>query len=575
MRLRWFSFRYLLCQRGAGLLLAAAALAGGTFPTRQLNAQQPNMGQAAPSAVTASPAPGQLPKPGAPAPAQAPATAAPGAGSTPFNTIRTNVRLVILDLVVTDRQGNAVTTLTRDDFYVQEDGVEQTVRNFDPPGKYTPSATGMIHSTADLDQQAPRAPVNIVLLDEFNTRFEDMAFARYSLKKWLERQPDRLDTPTMLVAVSLQKFDVLHDYSQNKGEILSALDHHFAAYPWQAQQFAWVAERYSTAFFTLRRVAEATTGHPGHKNMIWIGRGFPNINLQRFAVDDQTRVGTAVQQTVNELRDARVTLYTIDPAGLQVNPGSYGEDAALFDPFGGEPNFQKLATATGGRNLYGRNNVDAEIGTAIHDGASFYTLAYRPTNEVRDINKFRKIKVTVANRPDLTVVTRQGYFDDRRPARLTADNQLNRKLASELVGAETSTMVYDGVPVTLAITSTPGKYNLHLPGRGLVWTEATDTEPRKAKLILMVTTFDKKGKVLKTDTRAIVVKATGQVSPTGRLDRAISIEYQVPPDPKAVRARFVVRVDATGRMGTADADLTQPPPQTAVTPVTMPSSSPQ
>ena len=173
----------------------------------------------------------------------------------------------------------------------------------------------------------------------------------------------------------------------------------------------------------------------------------------------------------------------------------------------------------------------------------------------------------MVNRPDLIVVTRQGYFDDRRPARLTADNQLNRKLASELAGAETSTMVYDGIPVTLAITSTPGKYNLHLPGRGLVWTEATDTEPRKAKLILTVTTFDKKGKVLKADARAIVVKATGDVPPTGRLDRAISMEYQVPPDPKAVRARFVVRVDATGRMGTADADLTQPPPQTAATPV--------
>ena len=57
---------------------------------------------------------------------------------------------------------------------------------------------------------------------------------------------------------------------------------------------------------------------------------------------------------------------------------------------------------------YGRNDVDAEIGTAIRDGASFYTLAYRPTNEVRDVNKFRKIKVTVLNRPDLTVVTGRG-----------------------------------------------------------------------------------------------------------------------------------------------------------------------
>ena len=110
--------------------------------------------------------------------------------------------------------------------------------------------------------------------------------------------------------------------TQNKDEILSALDHHFAAYPWQAHSYAWVPERMSTAIFTLRRVAEASEGHVGHKNMIWIGRGFPNVNWIRFASVDQDRVHNAMQQTVNELRDARVTLYTIDPAGVMVDPGA-------------------------------------------------------------------------------------------------------------------------------------------------------------------------------------------------------------------------------------------------------------
>ena len=240
-----------------------------------------------------------------------------------------------------------------------------------------------------------------------------------------------------------------------------------------------------------------------------------------------------------------------------MNPGDYGEDAALFDPFGGEPNFQELARATGGRSLYGRNDVDAEIGTSIRDGASFYTLTYRPFNASVDLNKFRKIKVTVVGRPDLTVVTRQGYFQERRPARLSADGSASRRLASELVGAETSTMVYDGVPLTLTPSDMPRKYQIHVDARGLVSTYATATDPRQTKVILMVTTFDKKGKLLKADARSIVVKASGDVPATGRLERAVNLEYQVPPDPKAIRARFVVRVDATGRMGTADIDLTQ------------------
>ena len=525
----------------------------------------------------AQPAPAQ-PAPAQNAPAQTPAVTPPAAAAgtgtpaaegqaapppTAANTLHVTSRLVILDAVVVDKQGNAVTGLTRDQFQVQEDGEDQAVRNFEAPGHFTPPPDATIDSTADLDSLAPRAPVNIILLDEFNTLFEDMAFARYSLKKWLSKQPDKLDTPTMLVAVSLENFQVLHDYTQNKDEILAALDLHFGAYPWQAHSYAWVAERYATAFFTLRRVAEASIGHPGHKNMIWIGRGLPNVDRIRFSSLDQDRVNNQIQQTVNELRDARVTLYTIDPAGLEVDPSRYGGDAALF-PFGGQPDFQALATATGGRNLYGRNDVDAEIGTSIRDGASFYTLTYRPTNTTRDVTKFRRITVTVVGRPDLKVVTRRGYFDSRAPARLTPNGDVSRRLGTELAGAETSTMVYDAVPISLAVSSTPGKYVVHIDGKALVWSPATDTDPRLAKLILTVTTFDKKNKPLKVDARALTFKAPPTAPPVGRLDNPLAMEYQVTPDKKAVRARFLVRVEATGRMGTADADLTLPPPPPSV-----------
>ncbi len=164
--------------------------------------------------------------------------------------------------------------------------------------------------------------------------------------------------------------------------------------------------------------------------------------------------------------------------------------------------------------------------------------------------------MTIPSHPDLKVITRQGYFDSRAPARLTADNMAGRRLQTELAAAETSTMVYDGIPLALRPMDTPGRYQLHLEGQGLYWTPATPTEPRTTKLILLMTTFDKKGKVLKTEAKSLTIKATGEVPPTGRLERAINLDYQIPTDPKAVRARFVVRVDASGRMGTADVDLT-------------------
>lgn len=507
----------------------------------------------------------------APPPPQAPAQTQPATpqdsqnGAEPTRdangtyTITRTARIVILDMVVTDKKGNVITDLKRDDFNVTESGEPQTVLNFEPAGAHATTPDLDINSTAALDALAPRAPVDIILLDEFNTHFEDMAFARYSLKKFLERQPGKLTTPTMLIAVDLQHFTVLHDYTQNKDELISALNHHFAAYPWQAHQGGWLAERYATAFVTLRRVAQAVIGHPGHKNMIWIGRGFPNLNMANFPLDVSQRVDNAVQDCVNVLRDARITLYTIDPAGLKVDQQAYGADAAFTDPFGGNYQFAKLATATGGRALYGRNDVDAEIGSAIRDGASFYSLTYRPTNDSSDPQKFRRIKVTV-NRPDLTVTTREGYYLQYGPGRVDPVKPSNL-LIHDLIAASNSTMVYDGVNINVRRSpATPGDFTIHINAKDLVWTYATGTEPRQAELILVASTFDKKGKPLKQDAKIIRARASQDAPPTGRLERSLDLHYLLTLDPKATRVRFVVRIAASGRIGTADVDLTKPLP---------------
>jgi VWFA-related protein len=475
-------------------------------------------------------------------------------GAAPF-TIQQNVRLVVLDMVVADAKGNVVTDLKRENFHVEEDGKPQDIVNFDLAGAHTIDPQLTVDSTADLDKLAPRAPVNIVVLDEFNTRFEDMAFARYSLKKFLEKQPDKLPAPTIMLAVNLEKFTVVHDYTQSKDELIQALDKHLVAYPWQQAQGAWVGERYATAFLTMRRVAEAVRGHPGHKNMIWIGRGFPSLNYARLTVQSQDHLESAERSCVMMLRNARITLYTVDPAGVMVNPSEYGGGPIANDPFGGNYQFDRMARSTGGGSLYGRNDVDAEIGTAIHDGLSFYTLTYRPSNPAApDDKKFRKIKVTV-DRPDLKVTTREGYFPSSPPAPVDTQNP-SKRLQIDLAAAAMSTMVYDGAPVSVApSTSEPGAYTIHIDAKGLDWSVADGTTPRQAEVILLVATFDKKGKELTQVAKEIKASAPTTVPANGRLERAIDITHKVDPDPKAARLRFVVRVSSTGRIGTADANL--------------------
>lgn len=478
-------------------------------------------------------------------------------------TLHTTTSLVILDVVVTDRKGNVIRNLKREDFHVTEAGVPQTVTSFEETGANLLAPTGNINSTADLDRVAPDTPVNIILLDEFNTRFEDMAFARYSLKKFLDAQPAKLISPTELIAVSLDRFTVLHDYTEDKHALLDALDHHFVAYPWQVHSGAWVAERYARAFETLRSVALATEGHPGHKNMIWIGRGFPSIDPTTIDPASQDALEETVENTVNTLRDARVTLYTIDPAGLMSDPGKYGGGALLgdsdtgfisidSDPFGGNFEFGRLAIATGGRNLYGRNDVDAQIGTAVRDGSSFYTITYRPTGSSTESAKFRAIEITI-DRPGLVATTRKGYYPDDKPLQpLSASEQKNSdaRTVGDLIAATQTSMVYDGVKMTVTPSAQPGFYRIRISPQSIHW--LSGDKYTYTDVMLIVSTFDRKGKELERKVRNLRVSFDTQASAASR---GIDLTFPFTPNPIATRVHFVVRISDTGRIGSQDLPL--------------------
>jgi hypothetical protein len=285
-------------------------------------------------------------------------------------------------------------------------------------------------------------------------------------------------------------------------------------------------------------------------------------------IDTSNRINTYRQDCVNSLRDARVTLTTIDPAGVMVDPGIYGEAAAFNDPFGGNYQFAKLAQATGGRTIYGRNDVDVQIGAAVQEGIHFYTLVYHPTNTSNDPSKFRKIVVSV-DRPGITLSTRQGYYLSYGPRRVDPKAPA-RQLVSDLISAADSNMAYDGVNMTVTpVPTTPLSYMVHIDSHSLGWYFPTDAEPyRHTELVLAVTTYDRKGKLLKQTANDMKFKAPANASPTGRIEVPLNFPLKLDPDAKAVRARVVVRLGTSGRIGTADLDLTKPPVTVTATPST-------
>ena len=155
------------------------------------------------------------------------------------------------------------------------------------------------------------------------------------------------------------------------------------------------------------------------------------------------------------------------------------------------------------------------------------------------------------------MITREGYYLQLGPGRVNPVNP-SRRLVVDLVAADTSNMVYDGVSITPKQSATdPDSFIVHVDGHGVVWNSATDTEPRRTEVILVVSTFDKKGKELKRDANVIKIAAPSSAPPNGRYLHDLNIPCKINHNPKAVRARFSLRVSATGRIGTADMPLGQ------------------
>jgi len=112
----------------------------------------------------------------------------------PSVTFRTNANLVVLDAVVKDRNGKPVTSLTKDDFTVLEDGVPQTIASFESASSKGNPAAATGKSNNSPNSSAPVSPqaLTILVLDELNSEVFDQAYGRNAIEKFLAKHGERL-----------------------------------------------------------------------------------------------------------------------------------------------------------------------------------------------------------------------------------------------------------------------------------------------------------------------------------------------------------------------------------------------
>jgi VWFA-related protein len=487
---------------------------------------------------------------------------------TDTTTLHVASRLVVLDVVVIDRNGKFVSNLDRSQFTVTEDKVPQPIRSFDPPdGHEMPAGSAgklLVQSSADLPKIG-NAPVNILVFDEVNTPFLQLGYARQMMERYLKHMPEVLPVPTLFLAAGAKKIAVLHDYTQNRADLLASIRTHTTDADFTMLTNTLNGGKSGSengmvkTLGALAQIASSVRGVPGRKNIIWVGTGYRNASdLNHLSNVDDDKVKAAVQTITNRMLSAHATLYLIDPEGVVArDPGSAdalgngmpGDPATGYGAYSPSLGFESFVSTTGGRIFSGRNDVDAEIGQTATEGTKYYTLSYVPTSPDDAAKPYRKISVKL-NDPSLRVVTRDGYFGGEEKVDAVAPNTVKKQpkqLLFDLTAAARTTMVYSG----LHVEPVPAKsgYVLKVKASDLTWAPQPDGS-RLAEVTVVAVGYSSRDKELGQHAAELQqqIEATDVIGPQSQV--GFAFPFAVPAGTS--RVRIVMRDAATGTMGSAD-----------------------
>ncbi|HVS15814.1 MAG TPA: VWA domain-containing protein [Thermoanaerobaculia bacterium] len=379
-----------------------------------------------------------------------------------------DVRVVNLEVVVTDRQGNRVAGLEADDFELIVDD-DPT-----PIGYFTEVRDGVAVAAGDgalaVPALAAGQPVGthfLVFIDEFFSITRD----RDKVLTALGEQVDRLGPADRMAMVRYDgdELEMLTTWSRDRAELADALrraqgrrslglqrvsemqqirsgprldPQDFAGLGAIANDLT-VEERYwvqrlldqerrviNAAVATLRGFATP----PGRKVFLLLSGGWP-FDAVEYVIDDPIRStfdslvdrGTDVfAPLVDTANLLGYTVYAIDVPGLQTDAISA---EASFDEarvagltsrsFLRETNIQHtlqyVSAETGGEPLINAARLDP-LGRAIADTRSYYWLGFSPQRQGDDRRHSIEIRV---KRPGLEVRTRESFFDFSRQREVT------------------------------------------------------------------------------------------------------------------------------------------------------------
>ena len=367
MRLR-ISWRTILM----GTLVVVLGVSSDAWTTL---AQQDGPQQSAPSQ---QPEPVKPPAGGSASQSQSKAT--DQKGPLPQVAISVQSNLVSADAVVTDKDGNIVTGLKRENFRVIDNGQPQQVTNFSPTD----------------------APITVVMLMEFSKLAG--GYFGYKAKDWSYGFLNQLKPQDW---VALKTYDLkttlVEDFTQDKREVGQAINSLF--FPSFSE-----ANLFDAVFETLNQLRDVK----GKKSILIIATGFDTFSKHNL------------DQTLARLKETDTTIFCV---GMAEEIDLYGQGANLGYILA-KNQLSTFARMTGGYAFFPR--FQGEMPDIFHTVAAYlrsqYTLVFSPSTS--QDGKYHKLALEVVDdqgnpleladkkgkKHKVLVNAREGYVAPNAPA---------------------------------------------------------------------------------------------------------------------------------------------------------------
>src|ERR1700730_1812023 len=308
---------------------------------------------------------------------------------------------IYLDVVVTAKSGSPVTGLSQRDFTLLDNKAPQTITSF--------QALGGGEAPAEV----------IVLIDAVNAKPEAIAYERNQIEKFLTANGGRLPHPTTFAIFTDADTHINGGFTTDGDALSASLNDAIVSIRRVSPLagFEGSTDRVHLSLKAMETIAAFEAPRSGRKLVLWISPGWPLLSREviQFTSLQRQQMFASIVSLSTQLRQARITLYSIDPLGTRdigLRTSAYGAYlkgvSKAQDVEAGNMALQVFAVHSGGLVLNSGNDLAELLQKCLTDTQAYYVISFEPA-AAGQRDEYHHLEIRLA-KPGLSARSRQNYY---------------------------------------------------------------------------------------------------------------------------------------------------------------------